>query len=261
MKFVPLAILILGCSGSQALARDLAAPPSQAPPPIYDGPTFSFTGYFWATSLNGKSSTLPPLPATKIDLNFGDIAKDLNAGITAAGEIRLGRWGLLTDVMYSKVTPGGALPGPFFSALQVRTESLTLQGSVLYRVYTNDTFDLDFGPGARFWNLDNKLTVKPGALNLRLEHSEAENWIDPIVSARLIARINDAWSVTVAGDVGGFSVGSRFTYQVLGTLNYKWSDHVSLHAGYRLLSVDYKKGDFLYDVRMYGPILALTYRF
>jgi hypothetical protein len=51
------------------------------------------------------------------------------------------------------------------------------------------------------------------------------------------------------------------TYQLLGTVNYQWNEHLALRAGYRLLSVDYKKGNFLYDVKEHGPILAFTYRF
>jgi len=264
MKSVAIAVIALLGTTSRLCAADLTISPPQepAPPPVmYLGPTFAFTGYFWASSLNGKSSTLPPLPATDIDLRFSDILKDLNGGIMGAGELRFDRWGVLTDIMYSKVTSGGDLPGPFFSAAEVRSLSLTVQSDVLYRFYSNQTVDFDLGAGVRYWNLDNKLTIKPGALNLRVDHSESEYWFDPVVAARVIARINDTWSVTLAGDIGGFDVGSKLTYQVLGMVNYKWNENLTLHTGYRLLSVDYKKGDFLYDVRMYGPIMAFTYKF
>ncbi|WP_413991119.1 hypothetical protein ACMDCR_03090 [Labrys okinawensis] len=263
MKRTALSVILMLAGLAPLHAADLVpAPAEPAPPPaLYIGPTFAFTGYFWASALSGKSSTLPPLPPAKIDLTFGDIFKDLNGGIMGAGEFKVDRWIVLTDVMFSKVTSTAKLPGLFFSEAELRTESLTLQGDAMYRLFTNQTVDFDLGAGVRYWNLDNKLTLKSGALAPRIDHSEAEDWFDPVVAARIIAHINDTWSVTVLGDIGGFNAGSKLTYQVVGLLNYKWNENVTLHAGYRLLSVDYKNGSFLYDVRMYGPLVALTYKF
>ncbi|WP_198162345.1 hypothetical protein [Bosea sp. WAO] len=225
------------------------------------GPTFTFTGYGWASALHGRASTLPPLPAAKADLSFGDILKDLNGGLMGVAEMRLGRWGFIADAMFTQVTSGATLPGPYFSSVKLRSQTLTLQASVLYRLYSDASMDVDLGAGLRFWNLDNRLKVGPGALNLAIVHSEAENWLDPVVAARLIARLGGPWSVTLIGDVGGFDAGSRLTWQALGTVNYQWNENWVLHAGYRALHVDYRKDRFLYDTTMHGPILAATYRF
>lgn len=84
---------------------------------------------------------------------------------------------------------------------------------------------------------------------------------DPVVAARLIARLGGPWSVTLIGGVGGFDAGSRLTWQALGTVNYRWNENWMLRAGYRALHVDYRSGRFLYDTTMHGPILAATYRF
>jgi hypothetical protein len=63
-------------------------------------------------------------------------------------------------------------------------------------------------------------------------------------------------SITHRGDVGGFDVGSKFSWQVLGALDYEicrsrtvtWSGMV----GYKALSVDYAQGSgvsrYEYDV-------------
>lgn len=243
-------------------AADLPSATS-APPSFVQSasPSFSFTGYGWASALHGRASTLPPLPAAKVDLSFGDILKDFNGGLMGVAEMRIGNWGFIADAMFSQVTSGAALPGPYFSSVKLRSQTLTLQASVLYRLYSDASFDVDLGAGLRFWNLDNRLKIGPGALNLAIEHSEAENWLDPVLAARLIARLGGPWSVTLIGDVGGFDVGSRLTWQALGTVNYRWSENWMLHAGYRALHVDYRKGRFLYDTTMHGPILAATYRF
>ena len=69
-------------------------------------------------------------------------------------------------------------------------------------------------------------------------------WADPILGARLGVKLGGPWSVTVAGDVGGFGVGSRLTWQGLGSVNYAWSESLTLKAGYRALHVDYRSGGF-----------------
>lgn len=257
-----LAVAATLAGGLPAQAADL--PPATKDPSSFAlpvGPSFSFTGYGWASALHGRASTLPPLPPAKVDLSFGDILKDFNGGLMGVAEMRVGNWGFIADAMFTQVTSGATLPGPYFSSVKLRSQTLTLQATALYRLYSDATFDVDLGAGLRFWNLDNRLKIGPGILNLAIEHSEAENWLDPVLAARLIARLGGPWSVTLIGDVGGFDVGSRLTWQALGTVNYRWDESWTFHAGYRALHVDYRSGRFLYDTTMHGPILAATYRF
>jgi hypothetical protein len=247
---------------SPATAADLSVPmTTPEPPPLaVEGPTFSFTAYLWAAGLTGRSSTLPPLPATDIDITFLDALKDFDGGIMGTGEIDYGRWSFLTDIMVTQVGPGGTLPGG--ADVDLRSRSLTIQQDVLYRVYADAGVSLDLGVGARYWHLDNRLEIGPTALIPGgVDFDVEQDWIDPLIAGRAIIEITGPWSVSVLGDIGGFDVGSKLTYQVAGFVNYRWSDRWTFHAGYRLLSVDYENDDFLYDVRQYGPMLAATYRF
>lgn len=233
-------------------------PPAPLPA---SGPSFSITSYLWATAIDGRSATLPPLPAADIHLRFRDVLKELNGALMASAEMRIERWSVLIDGQFSQVTTGGTLPGPFFSALKLRSQSTTVQASAFYRVYENDTFALDAGAGVRLWNLNNKLEVLPGLANLRIDHREAETWADPIIGARLGVTLGGRWSLTLAGDIGGFGAGSRLTWQGLGSINYALSESLTLKAGYRALHVDYRDGGFSYDVTQHGPAVAATYRF
>jgi hypothetical protein len=64
--------------------------------------------------------------------------------------------------------------------------------------------------------------------------------------------------------VGGFDVGSKFSWQVLAALDYEFcrSKTVTWSAmlGYKALSVDYSQGSGLtlyeFDMTMHGPYLA-----
>ena len=71
------------------------------------------------------------------------------------------------------------------------------------------------------------------------------------------------------GDIGGFDVGSRFSWNLLGA--YSWQigarDGLTYSGilGYRLLSVDYVQGSGAarseYDVLQHGPLMGLTVNF
>lgn len=224
-------------------------------------PRFSVTSYIWATAIDGRSATLPPLPAADINLHFRDVLKELNGALMASAEMQIERWSFLVDAQFSQVTTGGNLPGPFFSALKLRSQTTTLQGSVFHRVYEDTVFALDVGGGVRFWNLDTKLEILPGLAKLRIDHSQSQMWADPIIDARLGVTLGGPWSLTVAGDIGGFVAGSRLTWQGLGSVNYAWNENLTLKAGYRALHVDYRNGGFSYDVTQHGPAVAATYRF
>ena len=75
-------------------------------------------------------------------------------------------------------------------------------------------------------------------------------------------------SFVASGDVGGFGVGSKFSWQALAALNYDfcirnnvtWSGML----GYKALFVDYSQGSDLthyeYDMIMHGPIIGITAR-
>ena len=253
--------LLLSLGFAAARAADLSVPMTtlEPPPLVIEGPTFSFIAYFWAPSISGRTSTLPPLPATDIDESFTDVIKDFDGGIMGSAELRYGRWGLLTDLMWSQVSPGGTLPGG--ATVGLRSRSLTVQGDLLYRIYQDETVLLDIGPGLRFWNLDNKLDISGGILPGTIKISEGESWFDPVIAGRAKIRVTGPWSFSVLGDIGGFDVGSKLTYQVVGLVNYELNQNWEFHAGYRILSVDYDRGGFLYDVRQYGPMLGATYRF
>jgi opacity protein-like surface antigen len=243
------------------LASDLRQPAAPPGPVLASAPSFSVTSYIWATAIDGRSATLPPLPPADINLRFRDVLKELNGAMMASAEMRIERWSVLVDGQFSQVTTGGNLPGPFFSALKLRSQTTTLQGSVFYRVYEDTVLALDVGAGVRFWNLDTKLEILPGLANLRIDHRQSQMWADPILGARLGVKLDGPWSLTVAGDIGGFSAGSRLTWQALGSVNYAWSENLTLKAGYRALHVDYRSGSFSYDVTQHGPVVAATYRF
>jgi len=95
--------------------------------------------------------------------------------------------------------------------------------------------------------------------------SGRKDWIDPFVGVRMRLKLNEKFNLSLRGDVGGFDVGSKFTYNAIGLVGYDISRVVSLWLGYRVLGVNYESGSgfnkFKYDMTMYGPITGIVFRF
>ena len=95
------------------------------------------------------------------------------------------------------------------------------------------------------------------------------SWVDPFVGARLRHRFSPSTELVVKGDVGGFGVGSSFSWQAAGTFNWEFAHTQyavwSALIGYRALQVDYSQGEgvtlYEFDMLMHGPVFGVTARF
>jgi hypothetical protein len=113
--------------------------------------------------------------------------------------------------------------------------------------------------GGRYWNTDVRMELPT------FDTSKSKDWFDPIVGVRLKIGLLKNLSFHFQGDIGGFGVGSKFTWNTEGLLIYDLSRYFSLKLGYRAMGVDYESGSgsskFKYDVTYYGPVLGLVVKF
>jgi hypothetical protein len=98
-------------------------------------------------------------------------------------------------------------------------------------------------------------------LQLRGPDREAQgevkkSWFDPLIAARANAPLGGKWSFAMYGDVGGIGIGSDVTWQLAPTVNYQIKPKMSVGAGWRYWKVNYRSGDFLYNVHQSGPIIV-----
>jgi hypothetical protein len=95
-------------------------------------------------------------------------------------------------------------------------------------------------------------------------HQEASVWwIDPLVGLRVGADLSDRISVVVAGNVGGFDIGSasKLSWEALAYVDWRFGDTTSAFLGYRGLGVDRGKGALGADVVLHGPLVGTLFRF
>jgi hypothetical protein len=223
---------------------------------------FTVTPYFWASGIKGDLKTLPDLPAAHVDANFSDVKDVLQMGFMAFGEARKGRWGVLGDVTYIDLglSKHATVRDRAYLAAGMGTKTLDTLLAGAYRVHETDKLALDLYGGVRATWMDTDLTLTLPRGGVR-EASHKESWVDPVVGGRMIATFSPKWSFTAVGDIGGLGIGSDLAWQLMGTVNYKFSDMVSVSAGYRHYSMDYDKGGFVFDADQSGPIIGTSIRF
>lgn len=85
----------------------------------------------------------------------------------------------------------------------------------------------------------------------------------PLVGVRLGADVSEKLSLVLAGDVGGFGIGtaSKFSWETLFFARYRLGEHWGLAAGYRALGYEHESGDLTLDLIQHGPVLGAFYSF
>ena len=271
----PLAVLgFLLCSSAMAFSDDSAGAPvassaeetvAQAAGPggVSEDWRFTFAPYLWAMNQSG-------------DLKIGPIDSDFNAPFTTAldllegafmghFEARKGRVGIATDLLWAKVGSDLSLSAPDGTTdngtdLNVDL-SMTFWELFPYYRFGDDSNVFDLFGGIRYSGLKTDIAISQ--LNQSAERTL--NWVDPIIGGRWIGTLSPKIGVVARGDIGGFGVGSEFTFNLQGELTWQFHRIVGLVIGYRWLDYDYEKGvgddpDFFkFDNSMHGPAFGLSF--
>jgi opacity protein-like surface antigen len=230
---------------------------------------YEFTPYLWASAMKGDSQ-IGALPKVRMDMSFSDIVDDLDFGLMGAFEARKGRWGLLFDAIYMKISdaatatwtgprPGGAAPT---GAANVTMEQTMLAAAAAYRV-SNGPMDVDVVGGARYSRIKVSADFSASlfAAAGTVSRTGSKDWVDPYVGVRVAHPLSDRWTAVGYADVGGFGIASDFTWQALAGFNYRFSKSLSGKFGYRIITVDYDKDGFLYDMKNQGAYAGVGMHF
>jgi len=213
--------------------------------------TFDVSIYGLAPSMSGNVA-VKGVPAD-VDFDLDKILDNLEFG--AMGKLRLSydRWALTTDVLYM------GLQGSQ-NDVTLELDQWMVEPTISYRVSKY----LEPLAGVRYNNLSVEIR-SPGILPAARVSSGTEDWWDPIVGATLTLPLGEHFSLNVRGDIGGFGLGSDFTWQAFPYVNWQFTKWGSLQLGYRWIYADYETGSgsnrFKYDVLTQGPQLGVTFSF
>jgi hypothetical protein len=102
------------------------------------------------------------------------------------------------------------------------------------------------------------------------DSSGDQDWFDPLIGVRAFFDLSERWTLALNGNVGGFGIGSDFTWGAMGTIGYRFplfsaTNNARAVVGYRAIYQDYSEGSgsnrFEWDVTLHGPILGLVIGF
>jgi opacity protein-like surface antigen len=231
--------------------------------PSVDEPGWEFSAgpYLWMSSIKGDLGVVPEVEPVGADLSFGDILDHMKFALMGKFDARRGRFIATGDVLFLKMSASDNIEIREVDFLDVKLTSSTFLTTVTagYRAIDKDRMFLDLLAGGR-------LNVMKTGLDLTgpqrsFSGSKTETWVDPVIAARFQVPLGQHWAARIYGDAGGFGVGSHFTWQLVGGVEYDVSSRWTLSAGWRHLDIDYDHQGFVFDAAMDGPVLGAVYQF
>lgn len=218
----------------------------------------SVSPYAWASGLRGKVGQLGQAPI-KLNSSFHHIIHDLDLAFMGALEARYDRFSLLADVMYGKLSAGGATQHEVLSQ-RVNTTSESFSGflGAGYGILQSSEGHLDLIGGGRVWHASTKISLEGGVLDGRGERDSA-TWVDAVAGLRGRYALNEHWYLTGWGIIGAGE--AKLDWDATAALAYQFKTNFSAVFGYRAMGVNFNRNGFVYNVIQQGPILGLSYRF
>jgi hypothetical protein len=233
---------------------------------------FSVAPYMWLLALDSNATVMGQ--TSQVDMSFSDIWDSLDIAFMGDIEARKGRFGFFVNGLYSKISDQADTR---FVTLKANVELDVVSFGAFYRLGPHDLKDAggDFKPtlvtdlivGGRYTYAEMELfgTILAVPVNAKGDR----DWLDPIIGLRTFWALSPKWNLVLAGDIGGFGVGSDFQWAATALLGYSFhffGDHESqFYFGYRIIDQDYEDGSginkFAWDATLKGPVLGLAMHF
>ena len=238
---------------------------------------FGLSIYGWFPDIAGETSFTQPGGSNDFKIDIDDILDNLEFTLMGTFDMRKGRWGILTDLIYMDVgnsqtgtrdaTIGGRSLSVDASAnvdLDLKSWVWTLTG--YYRALDQPGMTLDIVAGTRYLDVEQKVnwivTGNVGSIPVPDRTGAAEagltNW-DALIGlrGRFALGANNAWFVPYYFDVGAGD--SDLTWQGIAGLGYAfhWGEVV---AAWRYLYYDLPSDKAIDDMSFSGPAIGVTFR-
>jgi hypothetical protein len=207
-------------------------------------------------NIEGDTTLGQKTNSTKVD--FSEVFDNLEGAfsINFSG-MHKSNFGFMFDYLYLSVSADKATILGTNLDVGLTTKLAQLAGT--YR-FGSEPHTFDAVAGIRYLGVE----VDVDFDRLPISLSEEKYVVDPIIGMRYKWKIADKWDLKLYGDIGGFGIGSDFTWQALGVVDFWPWQHVGFTGGYRALNYEFEddKGatTFELDLLLHGPILGVSFR-
>lgn len=289
-----IATLALGC-----LTGPVAAQTARQPMATVDDPDpwrFNTAAYGWAMGVTGNITARGK--SLDVNASFVDLLQRSQSvgGLMAYFEADKGKVGVYVDFVYTSLGFGAnttSYRNPI-AGLQISAAAGAAMSYDLFIIEVGGVHEfarwqhsegssttIDGVLGFRYWNnsirADFDVAANVNLSSVALERSfgigvaraDAIQWVDPVVGVRARHRFSPRQELTVRGDIGGFGLGSQFSWQAVGVYSYAWDleggQKLAALLGFRALGVNYSSGSgtdaLSINQTLYGPVFGISYRF
>lgn len=220
----------------------------------------------WLPEVHGDA-TIRGIQAP-VDVSTRDLFRavdDLNFIFAGRLEADAGRWGIYTDGLYTNLSANRDFLGNRINASK-GVENAIVEALLTYDLFDSETVadpidaSAELLAGARYWMVGGDVTVT-GPRGNSVSAGSTQQWVDPVIGARFASPLSEKLLMRLRGDIGGFGAASDFTWNIEAVGEYRCSECCGLQLGYRVLDVDYTRGNFAYDVNYRGPIATMVFDF
>jgi opacity protein-like surface antigen len=224
------------------------------------------TPYIWASGMSGDvviGTPQGPLESN-VDLSFSDIVSNLDFGAMVSYRGGRDRWVVLGDYIFMNL--GGAkTTNPLNATVRAGADmrQTMFEGDVGYHI----TDAISLFAGARYNDISGSISLDTTTIlgTSSRTAKTSESWVDPVVGLLGEWPLTEHLQWDLRADIGGFNVGSKLAWQVMGVLRWKIRENMDVVASYRYMQVDFEdegsSGLQTYDMVNTGPGIGMTFRF
>ena len=221
--------------------------------------------YVWAATTDGNIA-INGNRDIPVYLDFADAKSKLAGAFSFHGEARNGRWGVIGDINFLRLSTDVSYTIPFIDAAvsgTMKLDQIIFNGKVMYEVRPGTPFHVVGGvrtfsvsPTARF----------SGPVGGQLADIEVSTTrVAGIAGFTYRPRLGEHVRLLTQADVGN---GSAFTWSAAGGVEFLIKPWIGLAAGYNALRIDTGDvptsgsspvDDVQYGGTQYGPAFSLTF--
>jgi hypothetical protein len=223
---------------------------------------YALSAYGWFTGMSTELDTA--FGTVEAELSFGDIFDQLDFAAFGTFEARNGRWALVTDLNYAKLSAENDTPvGIAFDSVTVDTRLTIVSALAAYAIIDRSDLRVELAGGLRYYDVSIDVDLTAALPIDNRSASFGDSWVDPVVGVRLRAPLSEDWFFNGFVDVGGFGLGdaSDLSWQVYAGVGYNFNETWSIQGGYRHLSIDRNINGRDTRLELYGPLIGVTARF
>jgi hypothetical protein len=217
--------------------------------------------YFWVAAINGHVAINNK--GVPFHVNFDDAAKKLSGAFALDVRARKGRWGILSDINFVRLSTDVSATTPISAkpvAATMKLDTVIFEGGVSYLLVPAASFDV-IG-GVRTYTLSPQLNFTVAAQPVSVDVGRTVTAAFGGFTYR--PKLSDKFYVLSGADIGG---GQAFTWSATAAVEYRLKPWAGLMVGYHALGVDTGNvptsgpvvNDVEYDITQYGPVFSLTF--